>query len=203
MPRPQTLQSTGRQPPSDAYQVLTPRTPRGHHDGDELGADEDGSYATYAQQQSEPLLASSTSDHFPQHVTTAPARSRRTVKGAVGAGLSRIPMIGGILAAIGILAMLGVSVKRPDVLEKALLGNNTVNSMGTSHLHPVNSSEFLSYENYTEFPLAPEQYLMVRLHSHSHSLLAHSSIPGMREEHGRAHAPTPLLGHGPSACRSS
>jgi hypothetical protein len=157
MPRPRPLQSSGRD--ADAYQLLTPRTPRPGP------ADEDGGeYAPYGTQQTEPLLASSASDHFPgdaRHVpsSASSASARQPVKAALATGLSRIPMIAGILAALAILALLGLSVKRPNVLEQALLSNATKPAMGTSHLHSVNASEYISYENYTAFPLTSAEYL--------------------------------------------
>jgi hypothetical protein len=170
MPRPQQLQSTTRE--LDAYQQLTPRTPRTHDRGDGGGhdGDDDGAYASYSQQQTEPLLSSSASDHFPPHSpgqTSQPTRRPQSVKAAIGTGLSRIPLITGILVCLVILILLGLSIRRPDVLESTILGKTGLsNPMGTSHLHTVNASQFISYENYSTFPLDAEDYRIVCFHMH-------------------------------------
>jgi hypothetical protein len=171
------ISGTGRQHQGDGYHSLTPRTPRGrdHFDSDDvelshLGqtgtVDEDGGYTTYAQQQSEPLLASSASESFPEpgvHLRGARFDGRQRHLDMLGALLGRLPLIAGIFIATAILGLFGLSLKRPDVLEKVLSSSKSSSVFGTSHLHPVNASEFISYENYTQFPLLPSQYVEVRV----------------------------------------
>jgi hypothetical protein len=191
MPRPKPLSVT-RPGDSQAYQILTPRSGRGRFSNDDIRDASDDVHGDVAQQQAEPLLASSTSDHFPQHSLPGASHGRSAGQ-KIKTGLSRVPMIIGIVVVLVILGMLGLSVKRPDVLEEALIGAPL--TMGTSHLHHVNTSEFLSYENYTEFPLSAEQYAMVRPSGNSHILIIEYFL-GMWQGYGWSYETSALLADG-------
>lgn len=187
MPRPQPLQnlSTARPQPSE-YQSLTPRTPHSRSGqaeealGDiELDQYGDDDHKTYRQQQSEPLLASSSSASFPpsgvrsrgdDHAITKPNISFPSFSSLV----KNIPLGLGIILSFILFVMILISFKRPEVLLNAI---GDANITASDKLSPSASQQedlvaptstpphgnasdlnIISYENYTNFPLRPIVY---------------------------------------------
>jgi hypothetical protein len=178
--------------PDNVDYNVVPRTPHSRSGRAEEGFtendfhDEDApSFANYRQQQTEPLLASSTSTTFP--VTGYRSRgddndARRTEssraspwsKSLTGrAVLSNTPLILGLVVAGLLLSLVVVSFTRPDAL------NNAIGyTAQTSAITPTEDLELItplapqpsivdtippvgheiSYENYSTFPLTGKQY---------------------------------------------
>ena len=181
MPRPRPLASTmSRRSDRPEYQVLTPRTPHsragraeeGFTDvelSEELVVDD---FQKAKQHQSVPLLVSSRSESF--HGVGYRSRgddfdeSKRGGKqGESRLGLfifccSHVPLILGSVLAGFLLLLAYVSYHRPEQI-KAYLGIDiyqpNTHPAGGAHQKPVSSSHFISYENYTHFPLTSSEYL--------------------------------------------
>lgn len=118
---------------------LEPVEPEG---GDDL--DEDGQYATFTEQQAAPLLASSTSPgltHIPPKHTVR-KREPRNLRTFLG----KVPLVLGIAAALFLLFLIFLSIKRPHTLQQYI---------GVS---PSTSSARISYDGYTRFPLGSDEY---------------------------------------------
>lgn len=180
--------ASGRPLPPD-YQQLTPRTPHsrsGHAEEaiTEADLDEDaGSHASYRQQQSEPLLASSASSSFPTsgyrsrgddrdaRAKTPMTRWRKHLTGR--ALLNNTPLVVGTVLAGILLSMIIVSLGKPDALDRAV--GYVVSSIPSGKPAPVEDAvaapptptyadtipppgHRISYENYTHFPLTGLQY---------------------------------------------
>jgi hypothetical protein len=171
-PRPQANITTGRPPKSD-YQSLTPRTPHSHTErpGEasspiELQTiDDDGDYGTYAEQQSEPLLASSASDGFPPigyrshtgHPGDGKGSGRREPTLTV---LQRIPLALGTLTAGFLFILIVISMKWPETLEVFMSSIPPVPSpaLEAEHIPSPTDPNLISYRNYTHFPLTGMEY---------------------------------------------
>jgi hypothetical protein len=179
-PRPQANITTGR-PPTSEYQSLTPRTPRSHTErpGDvssqiELETvDDDGDYGTYAEQQSEPLLASSASDGFPPMGYRSHAGDHSNGGVAKGSGrrepslsaLQRIPLALGTLTACFLFILIVISMKWPETIEVIIGGGPSVTPLTSSesafeaeHVPQPADPNLISYQNYTRFPLQGMEY---------------------------------------------
>ena len=118
------------------------------------------------QQQSEPLLVSSTSDRFPPSGYRARGddnhkiwRMNRDLRGWLIANWGLI--FGSVLALILFLAFI-LSYKRPDVLLSAVGVTETSPSPTPTTKQddtlPPHPEHILSYQNYTRFPLDPLEY---------------------------------------------
>lgn len=185
-PGPLNLLSSGRSQSFD-YQQLTPRTPhsrsgRAEEAITEVDLDEDaGNFASYRQQQAEPLLMSSASSSFP----SSGYRSRgddfdptAKPKSKVWKNLQRkfVPnntalVVGAILAGI-LFSLVVVSLTKPDALDHAVGYVASLTPSGTpvatdivaalpkptyvDTIPPVGHA--ISYENYTRFPLTGNEY---------------------------------------------
>ncbi|TDL20900.1 hypothetical protein BD410DRAFT_790241 [Rickenella mellea] len=166
------------------YQPLTPRTPHSRAGREDTfdngmeyhpGMDDVTFNQSYAEQQREPLLASSASASFPSTV-----RSKQEVDEAGGKDenrpgnshsllriVSKAPLVLGGLLAVFLFLLVILSWKRPDVLQKAVGVANLTEQHEDKNL-PTSSPDSshhgaahkLSYENYTTFPLTPMQYLI-------------------------------------------
>lgn len=177
MPLPNPLQNlaSGRTQASD-YQSLTPRTPHSRSgraeeavDGIELEQYDDYDRRTFQQQQSEPLLASSSSASFPpsgyrsrgdDHVLgNTQAKSFYLL--ALATFTKRIPLVLGVALAFILFVMIIISLKRPDALLRIIGDTNiTTSDIGGPISQHSNTSDpnVISYENYTTFPLLPTEY---------------------------------------------
>ena len=179
MPRPSPLKNlaTGQSEYSH-YQILTPRTPHSLSgqaeealgDAELEPYDDDGHY----QQQSEPLLASSASASFPpsglrirDDQDQASAKSNRFYPYFMSFA-KNIPLGVGILLSFILFVMILVSLKKPEALLQAIGEGNITIDANPGHPQeeiapPIfyNSSDpnIISYENYTDFPLRPIDYL--------------------------------------------
>ncbi|TFY67983.1 hypothetical protein EVG20_g3728 [Dentipellis fragilis] len=186
--------SSARSYPADT-QNLTPRTPHSRAgraeealtelELDEFGDEEYRSY-TVAQQQSEPLLASSASASFPPSGLRArgddedikdPVRKRAIERSLIWI-MQNIGLVLGSMLAVVLFLLVIVSYKRPEALLK-VIGDSTVEASGSaapsqsakqdevipstsspiSISHPaMHNDSIISYENYTHFPLLPTEY---------------------------------------------
>ncbi len=187
-PEPLSFLASGRPDPSE-YQYIVPRTPhsrsgRAEEAVTETELDDDAeSYATYRQQQSEPLLASSASSSFPpsgyrsrgddHEGTGKPSISQWRKQFSGKAILYNTPLIVGTVLAGLILVLIIFSYKQPQAIE-ALIGEDAkLNAQTTEDQHvaspaPVPTPSYvdtypkpghlISYENYTAFPLTGAQY---------------------------------------------
>ncbi|TFK56877.1 hypothetical protein OE88DRAFT_1650368 [Heliocybe sulcata] len=159
---------------SDQYQVLTPRTPhsragRAEEAAGELEPDNgDSEYRTYQQQQAEPLLRSSASDSFPPSGyrargddTDARVGKDSAVKGSF---LARTPLYAGSAIAASIFVLFLLSVYRPHTIEWFIGDSDLYAPQGSStpdHSEEgavLDATKYISYENYTKFPLLPTEY---------------------------------------------
>ena len=180
--------ASGR-PTSSDYSQLTPRTPHsrsGHAEEaiTEADIDEDaGAYASYRQQQSEPLLVSSADTSFPvagyrsrgddHNAPTKPSaaqwRKHLTSKGI----LNNTPLVVGTVLAGILFSLIVVSLKKPDALDAAV--GYVVSSIPSGKAKPLGDAAAplptpsyvdtvpppghkISYENHTHFPLAGTEY---------------------------------------------
>ncbi|EKM61568.1 uncharacterized protein PHACADRAFT_135336 [Phanerochaete carnosa HHB-10118-sp] len=185
---PLSISASGRLSASD-YQPLTPRTPHsrsGYAEDAITDADLDenaGSYASYRQQQSEPLLASSASPSFPasgyrsrgDDVDATAKPIKRWQKQLSGKTvLHNTPLIVGTIVAGILLSLIVVSFKKPEALDRVVgyMPNSIPSSKPVEEViaaEPPSPSPVyidtmpppglaLSYENYTQFPLTGAQY---------------------------------------------
>lgn len=181
-PGPLNLLASGRPQKSD-YRLLTPRTPhsrmgRAEEAVTDADLDEDaGSYASYRQQQAEPLLVSSASSSFPSSGyrsrgddhdprPSTPWRKHLTGK----AVLHNTPLVVGTVLAGILLSLFVVSLKKPGVLDQAVgyvvpSGKPTaVDAAAVPLPDPTYvdtvppAGHVISYANYTHFPLTGAQY---------------------------------------------
>lgn len=174
----------GRQ--DNAEHNIVPRTPHSRSGRAEEGFtendlhdDDAANFATYRQQQTEPLLASSASTSFPVSgyrsrgddqggARTSPWRKHLTGKKL----LSHTPLLLGTVVAGALLSLIIVSLNRPDILDNAIgysehtatiaaqadiahgakLPEPTYVDTYPSHGHRI------SYQNYTNFPLTGQEY---------------------------------------------
>jgi len=191
MPRPRLLASTvSRRSDRPEYQVLTPRTPHSRAGRAEEGFTEVelseepvvGDLQKPKQHQSVSLLMSSRSESFPGVGYRSRGddfdeskRSGKSARGESKPGLfmfccSHIPLVLGSVLAGFLLFLAYVSYRRPEQL-KAYLGIDIHRSnlfpAGGAHQKPVSPLRFISYENYTHFPLLSTEYFAEcsKLHS--------------------------------------
>ncbi|KAF7969009.1 hypothetical protein HWV62_20900 [Athelia sp. TMB] len=156
------------------HQSLTPRTPHsrasraeeacGDYRPQQYEEDDLGTYDL----QSESLLVSSASDSFPL-VTHGPTNDRRQLTPAsntfVIAKLTPSLLFGGCLTLI-LFVMTLVSFEKPGILLRIMdNGNAAEHPEGLDSQSPPAAStprpydpNVISYENYTQFPLLPNQY---------------------------------------------
>ncbi|KAF8273820.1 hypothetical protein EI94DRAFT_1563217 [Lactarius quietus] len=156
---------------------LTPRTPhsragRAEEAFTELEMDQfgDSDYREYTlQQQSEPLLASSDSATFPpsgyrvrgddDRDTGTEGRNRRNIFLWL---LAHPGLTLGSGLAVVLFLMIVLSYKRPDVLLSAVGAEDAASPIATApkqdDAHSSDPELFISYENYTHFPLDPMEY---------------------------------------------
>lgn len=186
---PLNLLASGRltTPSRSDHQPLTPRTPHSRSAYAEeaitdADLDDDAvTYATYRQQQAQPLLSSSASTSFPVSgyrsrgddvdATAKPVkRWRKQLSGKVV--LHNTPLVLGTIAAGVLLSLIIVSFKKPEVLDRAVgYAPSTSPSLGKpveEAVAPTPSPAYadtfppsghaISYENYTQFPLTGMQY---------------------------------------------
>jgi hypothetical protein len=155
---------------------LTPRTPRSRTGRAEEAFTEieleqygDSEYREYAQQQREPLLASSTSAGFPSSGYRARGDddldAQRKSRGSL-AVMQQLVSHGGLIfgSALALVLFLAavLSYTHPDYLLSASgIAESSPSPIPTPKqddntlLHPEN---IISYENYTHFPLDPLEY---------------------------------------------
>ncbi|OBZ79230.1 hypothetical protein A0H81_01390 [Grifola frondosa] len=167
--------------------VITPRTPHSRSGLAEEGYteveleqlrndDADDDYRTHAQQQSEPLLVSSSSATFPSGY-----RSRGDDNDILGktSGISwlkllveKSALIGASIMVCMLLVLVAVAIKRPGVLDHAILQTPTgpldIPGLQDDRVAAPPSPSFvdtvppegrlISYENYTRFPLSRTEY---------------------------------------------
>jgi hypothetical protein len=187
-PLPLTSMVSARPGPA-AYHQLTPRTPYSRPDRDRVedyteieleqvtDSDHDDDHEELeleSEQQTNPLLSSSTSDNFPLGeyrrgdglgVPSASGKSRERDQQPLNTVLSRLPLVAGILFAALLLLLAFLSFQDPDILpryfgvslasEASPISSDSTESSSTD-MPP--SHNVLSYENYTNFPLLPSQY---------------------------------------------
>ena len=155
---------------------LTPRTPHSRSGRAEEGFTEieleqygDGDYREHTlQQQSEPLLASSTSASFPPSGYRAKGDDdlgiRRKSRGPLVVQwlFANCGLVVGSALALALFLMIILAFKRPDLLllasgipENLPSPTPTPKQDDAAPLHPEN---IISYENYTRFPLDPLEY---------------------------------------------
>lgn len=173
------------------YQPLTPRTPHSRAGRAEEALDvededpDDAGHRPHAEQQAEPLLASSASAAFPDQGFPDSVREvdERQAKGGVderklGLIVSRAPLLLGVTAAFFLLFLVAVSFKKPEALLSAIgVSNSTKADAATNATAPAPSPlattepahdamHTLSYANYTSFPLLPSEYLQECVNIH-------------------------------------
>ncbi|KAH9969145.1 hypothetical protein BC827DRAFT_1121921 [Russula dissimulans] len=158
---------------------LTPRTPHSRAGRAEEGFTEfeleqygDSDYREHAlQQQSEPLLVSSTSPTFPPSGYRARGDddmdtrgTRRDPRSVIRWLVANLGLIFGSALALALLMGIILSYERPDVLLSVVGVSETSSSSPVPAIpeqdeailsHPEN---IISYENYTRFPLDPLEY---------------------------------------------
>ena len=155
---------------------LTPRTPRSRSGRAEEAFTEieleqygDGEYREYAQQQREPLLASSTSASFPSSGYRAGGdddqdtqKKNRSPFVVMQRFVSQCGLVLGSALALVLFLAIILSYKHPDYLLAASgIAESSPSPIPTPKqddntlLHPEN---IISYENYTHFPLDPLEY---------------------------------------------
>ena len=157
---------------------LTPRTPRSRAGRAEEALTEiemeqygggDEHEHTLQQQQSEPLLVSSTSDSFPPSGYRARGddnhkiwKTNRDLRGVVRWLIANWGLIFGSALALILFLAFVLSFKRPDVLLSAVGVTETSPSPTPTTKQddtlPPHPEHILSYENYTRFPLDPLEY---------------------------------------------
>ncbi|GLB43568.1 hypothetical protein LshimejAT787_1400800 [Lyophyllum shimeji] len=200
-PRPLANIASARASPS-SHQVLTPRTPHSRSGRAEEGyteveleqvTEDDNEYGGRAQHQSVPLLSSSASDSFPR---SPGYRSRGDDhdpthgwhKSAKGQGqlqlntvLSRLPLVLGSITAAFLLFLAFLSYTRPEKLHRYLgiLQSNETDSTTPASSHHNTSAKLashlvISYENHTQFPLRPAEYL-AECRKLSHGYMSHGN----------------------------
>ncbi|KAF8079154.1 hypothetical protein FPV67DRAFT_1616794 [Lyophyllum atratum] len=183
-PRPLTNIASAR-PSPPGYQVLTPRTPHTRSGRAEEGYTEfeleqvtehDDDYRELGQHQAVPLLSSSASESFPttgyrsrgdDHDLRNDWDKRAKTKGQLQLNtlLSRLPLVMGSLVAGFLLFLIFLSYSRPEKLHKYLgiLQSNGTNVTTPHSSHHNTSTQdphlVISYENYTQFPLRPVEFL--------------------------------------------
>jgi hypothetical protein len=165
--------------------VLTPRTPHSRagraeevftkSELEQIGDDDHDSEHPH-QQQTVPLLTSSTSENFPPLGYRARGddydeREKRTA-GRHGHSVLRCLIakpgliLGSALAVVLFLSIV-LSYQRPDILLSAISANETSQSSTPTPTPtpiqddvspPINPENIISYENYTHFPLDPLEY---------------------------------------------
>ncbi|KAI0706126.1 hypothetical protein BC835DRAFT_1312469 [Cytidiella melzeri] len=209
--RPPNLSASSR--PDNADYNIVPRTPHSRSGRAEEGFTEDDlqdhdalSYATYRRQQTEPLLASSSSSSFP---TTGyrsrgddgdarkPTRSLPWLKSLTGKNILRnTPLLIGVVTAGILLSLAVVSFRQPNALDQAMgytAHTDAADAPSAEHIaeaapQPPQPSfvdtipepgHEISYENYTKFPLTGQQYRdeCVKLMSVKMSHGAYWSVP--------------------------
>lgn len=181
--------ASGR-PQSSDYHDIVPRTPHsrsGHAEEAVTQADLDdedaAAFATYRQQQSEPLLVSSASPTFPSsgyrsrgddHDNT---RSRSTWRKHFSPQIifHNAPLVVGAVVASLLFSIVIVSLKHPDKLDDLVGYVAPPSSSSGAHVEdaavvppPIPTPTYvdtmpppghlISYENYTQFPLTGSQY---------------------------------------------
>lgn len=149
-------------------------------EGDHAEVDEDEEYSAL-NHQSVPLLSSSASDSFPPEAH----RSRRTEREEYGRDemeehvksfmgwqkeldmktiASRVPVVIGMMLAGLLLFLVMVAYSRPGELERYIGVDESRNSSSSSTFSNHSSNVVahpelvISYENYTKFPLHPDEY---------------------------------------------
>jgi hypothetical protein len=149
---------------------------------DPVGDDE---YRAYRQQQMQPLLPSSEGYRSRGDDYTNDGSSKWTRNGFTGSWPGKVMLVTGIGLCIVLLGMSVMSYKKPETLQYYMGIENTTTlvappladepsaaAASTSNTpvatfsssppnhsgHPVDSSELISYENYSVFPLTGEQY---------------------------------------------
>jgi hypothetical protein len=170
MARPKPLQNlaSGRSAgvkDNDPFQSLTPRTPHSR-----MGLAEEGGSVTRRAFQTEPLLLSSASDSFPENaIPSLGAKRKHSSEGPGNRILHYLPLALGSCVASALLVASVISWAEPNYFT-AKLGlsqpatlQEAPSDPSSLHHHQVNSSEFISYENYTRFPLLPMEYRHVSL----------------------------------------
>ncbi|KAI0078848.1 hypothetical protein K474DRAFT_1618467 [Panus rudis PR-1116 ss-1] len=177
-----------RTPRRSEYHALTPRTPHSRSgraeegftdlDIDHSQEEDDQEYTSYKQQQSEPLLASSTGSAFgpsgyrsqgddnPSYRSQTPGFKEVVVKTNF---LQNIPLLLGSFLALMLFALAFLSMTSPDKLDHLVGYVATVQeeSDNVDVAVPTPSivvtmplpGHLISYENYTTFPLSGAQYL--------------------------------------------
>jgi len=156
---------------------LTPRTPHSRagraeealtaFELEQYGDGDDQGHAL--QQQSEPLLASSTSDSFPPSGHRVRGdddlklrKTNRDLRRVVRWLIANWGLIFGSALAVVLFLTLVLSYKRPDVLLSAVGVTETSPSPAPTTKQddtlPPHPEYIISYENYTRFPLDPLEY---------------------------------------------
>ncbi|KAL0575811.1 hypothetical protein V5O48_006165 [Marasmius crinis-equi] len=187
-PRPLTSASNDYEYSFPGQSQLTPRTPHSRAGraeearGEIQIIQEDDDDDETGNLQNVPLLRSSASDSFPatgyrgrgddpnQHVHRSKKYEGLTLKTIA----SRLPVVIGSMVAGLLLVLLVVSYQKPGTLEQYMgavapssenqetdLTNTTAlnSSSEHHHHHHVDPATVISYENYTTFPLKPEEYV--------------------------------------------
>jgi len=179
-PRPLTNIASAR-PSPPGYQVLTPRTPHSRSGRAEEGYTEfelqqlTENYGEQGQHQAAPLLSSSASDSFPtqgyrsqgdDHDSTNDWNKRAKGKGQVQLStvMSYWPLVVGSIVGAFLLFLIFMSYNRPEKLHKYLGILHPTNATTPISSHHNTSTALdphlvISYENYTQFPLRPSEFL--------------------------------------------
>ncbi|KAF9257092.1 hypothetical protein L218DRAFT_965661 [Marasmius fiardii PR-910] len=180
MPRPQPLTHVSRSQSLDSPygSQLTPRTPHSRsgraeeaygeveiHDENDDELQEDDA----RNMQNVPLLRSSASDSFPAsgyrgRGDDEPARTKGKEL-SLKLIASRLPVVIGSMVAGLLLILVVVSYQKPGTLEKYMgavapsAGSSKDSNSTHQHQNHVDPAMVISYENYTTFPLKPQEYV--------------------------------------------
>lgn len=178
MPPPPPLSNAPNTSARIQHEPLTPRTPHSRSGRAEEAFTEieleqygDSDYREYAQQQQEPLLASSSSAGFPSSGYRARGDDNPDVQKKSRGPLvvmqwlvSRCGLVFGSALALVLFLTIILSYRNPDYLRSVsgIAGSSpspipipTPQQDDNTLLHPEN---IISYENYTHFPLDPLEY---------------------------------------------
>ena len=181
MPRPRLLTNLTSALP-DEQQALTPRTPHSRTARAEGGfaklqviesiddQELDDIQLNQIQQQSAPLLASSSSDRFAPRGQHA-RNGKRTVPQPPPqlSAISRLMLTLGVFLAAVLLVLIFFSLTRPEALHRyigakipqtplAPAASQEKVNVGQGKPHPNADPHLISYENYTHFPLHASEY---------------------------------------------
>ena len=182
MPRPRPLTNVASAVPYTSEQ-LTPRTPHNVNNGSrtsraeqgfaklQLSEANDDEYDEQNTLQSAPLLASSSTARF--SIRSSRGRASPATKNAtqrnimmlhptqiLSVAVSRLPLAFGIFMGGVLLILIVLSFTRPEALHRYVGAKAPSTTPTTSPSPPESKANFLSYENYTTFPLHTQEYLL-------------------------------------------